>query len=177
MVQPQYSPEEALNRVKLMMGYDSSKTLNENKSVIFEQIASPDEYFKSIVKGYMKYPEKMTVNYGSPKIDPKKNAQAFQKAISPEDTLGIGRDNSGLDYIINKTFNNISDSMAMIKTYPEVAGENLYDAIDGEWFSGNLMKTIISKISSQLKSWCTVPVNSKQEICKVKSKEELKYGI
>ena len=87
MVQPQYSPEEALNRVKLMMGYDSSKTLNENKSVIFEQIASPDEYFKSIVKGYMKYPEKMTVNYGSPKIDPKKNAQAFQKAISPEDSF------------------------------------------------------------------------------------------
>jgi len=36
MVQPKYSPEEALQRVKLMMGYDSSKTLNENKSVIFE---------------------------------------------------------------------------------------------------------------------------------------------
>jgi hypothetical protein len=53
----------------------------------------------------------------------------------------------------------------------------LYDAIDGEWFSGNLMKTIVGKISSQLKSWCTVPVNSKQEICKVKSKEEMKYGI
>lgn len=37
MVQPQYSPEEALNKIKLMMGYDMSKTLNENKSVIFEQ--------------------------------------------------------------------------------------------------------------------------------------------
>jgi hypothetical protein len=172
MVQPQYSPEEALNRVKLMMGYDSSKTLNENKSVIFEQIASPDEYFKSIVKGYMKYPEKITINYGTPSINPKKNAEAFQTAID-----GLGRDISGLDYIIGKTFNKLSDSMAMIKTYPEVAGENLYDAIDGEWFSGNLMKTIVSKISSQLKSWCTVPVNSKQEICKVKSKEEMKYGI
>ena len=76
MVQPQYSPEEALNRVKLMMGYDSSKTLNENKSVIFEQIASPDEYFKSIAKGYMKYPEKITINYGNPTGDPKKNAAA-----------------------------------------------------------------------------------------------------
>ena len=31
MVQPKYSPEEALQRVKLMMGYDSSKTLTENK--------------------------------------------------------------------------------------------------------------------------------------------------
>ena len=36
MIQPKYSPEEALQRIKLMMGYDSSKTLNENKSVIFE---------------------------------------------------------------------------------------------------------------------------------------------
>jgi hypothetical protein len=31
MVQPNYNPEEALQRVKLMMGYDSSKTLTENK--------------------------------------------------------------------------------------------------------------------------------------------------
>jgi len=37
MVQPRYSPEEALERVKLMMKYDSSRTLNENKEVIFEQ--------------------------------------------------------------------------------------------------------------------------------------------
>jgi hypothetical protein len=29
MVQPKYSPEEALERIKLMMNYDSSKTLNE----------------------------------------------------------------------------------------------------------------------------------------------------
>jgi hypothetical protein len=30
MVQPKYSPEEALHRVKLMMGYDLKKTLKEN---------------------------------------------------------------------------------------------------------------------------------------------------
>jgi hypothetical protein len=30
MVQPKYSPEEALQRVKLMMGYDLKKTLKEN---------------------------------------------------------------------------------------------------------------------------------------------------
>jgi hypothetical protein len=30
MVQPKYSPEEALHRVKLMMGYDLNKTLTEN---------------------------------------------------------------------------------------------------------------------------------------------------
>jgi hypothetical protein len=37
MVQPKYSPEEALERVKLMMSYDMGKTLNENREIIFEQ--------------------------------------------------------------------------------------------------------------------------------------------
>lgn len=37
MVQPKYSPEEALQRIKLMMEYDSSKTLTENKKIISEQ--------------------------------------------------------------------------------------------------------------------------------------------
>ena len=37
MVQPKYSPEEALQRAKLMMGYDTRKTLKENKEIIFEQ--------------------------------------------------------------------------------------------------------------------------------------------
>jgi hypothetical protein len=39
MVQPKYSPEEALQRIKLMMEYDSSKTLDENKKVISEQVS------------------------------------------------------------------------------------------------------------------------------------------
>lgn len=37
MTQPKYSPQEALERVKLMMKYDTSKTLTENKSIINEQ--------------------------------------------------------------------------------------------------------------------------------------------
>jgi hypothetical protein len=41
MVQPKYSPEEALQRIKLMMEYDSSKTLSENKKVIKEQLLAP----------------------------------------------------------------------------------------------------------------------------------------
>ena len=169
MVQPNYSPEEALERVKLMMSYDMSKTLNENKVVIFEQSVNPDEYFSTIVKGYMKNPNKMTINYGNPTGDPKKNAAAFLKAIK-----GIGRQGD-IDYVINQAFNNISNSMSIIKTYPEVNGETLYDAIDGEWFSGGLMKTIVNKVTSQLKTWCTS--NPQKEICKVKSKEQMKYGI
>ena len=41
MVQPKYSPEEALKRIKLMMEYDSSKTLTENKETISEQYSAP----------------------------------------------------------------------------------------------------------------------------------------
>jgi peptidoglycan hydrolase-like protein with peptidoglycan-binding domain len=37
MVQPKYSPEEALQRIKLMMEYDLSKTSTENKKVVLEQ--------------------------------------------------------------------------------------------------------------------------------------------
>jgi hypothetical protein len=38
MVQPKYSPEEALERIKLMMKYDTSKTLNENVETINEAL-------------------------------------------------------------------------------------------------------------------------------------------
>jgi hypothetical protein len=37
MVQPNYSPKEALEKMKLLMKYDTSKTLNENVEVIKEQ--------------------------------------------------------------------------------------------------------------------------------------------
>lgn len=37
MVQPKYSPQEALEKIKLSMKYDSSKTLNENRNSISEQ--------------------------------------------------------------------------------------------------------------------------------------------
>jgi len=43
MVQVKYSPKQALEKIKLMMKYDSSKTLNENKQNISKksEIKSP----------------------------------------------------------------------------------------------------------------------------------------
>jgi uncharacterized membrane protein YgcG len=38
MVQPQYLPQEALDRIKLMMKYDTSKTLNENVETIKQPV-------------------------------------------------------------------------------------------------------------------------------------------
>jgi len=46
MVQPKYSPEEALQRAKLMMGYDTRKTLKENRETIEEQT-----WWKSMLAG------------------------------------------------------------------------------------------------------------------------------
>jgi hypothetical protein len=51
MVQPKYNPQEALERVKLMMNYDLSKTSVENKKVIEEQ-AQPNSDPFACVKNY-----------------------------------------------------------------------------------------------------------------------------
>jgi hypothetical protein len=51
MVQPKYNPQEALERVKLMMNYDLSKTSTENKKVIEEQ-AQPNSDPFACVKNY-----------------------------------------------------------------------------------------------------------------------------
>jgi peptidoglycan hydrolase-like protein with peptidoglycan-binding domain len=60
MVQPKYSPEEALQRIKLMMEYDLSKTSTENKKVVLEQTTDLTiddiKNGKSIVKLGMKDP-------------------------------------------------------------------------------------------------------------------------
>jgi hypothetical protein len=52
MVQPKYSPEEALERVKLMMKYDLSKTSVENKKVVSEQTQSNTPDPLSCIKKY-----------------------------------------------------------------------------------------------------------------------------
>lgn len=52
MVQPKYSPEEALHRVKLMMNYDLSKTSVENIKIIKEQTQKSSDPFSCIKKYY-----------------------------------------------------------------------------------------------------------------------------
>jgi hypothetical protein len=171
MKQPKYSPQEALERVKLMMKYDMGKTLNENRNVIFEQ--SSFNYFNEMVKTYMKYPQSIpNINFGSVTIPADKHAAAFNKGIS-----GIGGDASGLDEIITKTFKTLANSIAMFKSYPKINEETLYDAIKGEWFSSSVMNKIVSTVSTQLKTWCEVPRNKRNDLCKEKTKNELKYGI
>lgn len=170
MVQPKYNPQEALKRVELMMKYDSSKTLTENKEIIFEQ--SDFNYFNEISKSIMKYPDKWPIDFGKPTIDVTKHSQEIYKAIK-----GAGRDSKGLEYIIPKTFNTINNSVSTIKTYPSIGKESIYDAINGEWFAGKILSDIISRLSTQLTEWCNIPNNKKNDICTIKTKEQLKYGI
>tara|TARA_R110000868_G_scaffold122791_2_gene325568 strand:+ start:2270 stop:3142 length:873 start_codon:yes stop_codon:yes gene_type:complete len=49
MVQPKYNPQEALERVKLMMNYDLSKTSTENKKVIEEQTQPNSDPYSCII--------------------------------------------------------------------------------------------------------------------------------
>jgi len=77
MVQPKYSPEEALQRIKLMMEYDLSKTSTENKKVVLEQtkeLTIDDiKNGKSVVKLGMKGPivgkiQELLISAGYPNI-------------------------------------------------------------------------------------------------------------
>ena len=167
MYQDNYTPEESLDRIKLMMNYDSSKTLNENR-LLLEQ--DDTEYFNEIAKQFMKYPDKISINVGNPTIDVNKSAEAFYKTIQ-----GAGRRDT--DYVISKVFTSLPNTIGVLKTYPTIGKENIYDAIKGEWFSGGFMDTVVEIISSQIKQWCSVESNKKNNICVVKSKEQLKYGV
>ena len=172
MYKQTYTPEESLHRIKLMMGYDSTKTLNENENLIFEQV-DEQEYFKLLAKQFMKYPQAIPkLKFGNPSIKGSKNAAAIVKAIS-----GVGRDNSGLKYLISKSFDTLPNSIEVIKSYPAVGEESIYDAINGEWFAGQILSTMVTGLSTQLMQWCKVPQNAKNKICVPKTKEQMKYGI
>jgi peptidoglycan hydrolase-like protein with peptidoglycan-binding domain len=77
MVQPKYSPEEALQRIKLMMEYDLSKTSTENKKVVLEQTTDLTiddiKNGKSVIKLGMKGPivgqiQELLISAGYPNI-------------------------------------------------------------------------------------------------------------
>jgi hypothetical protein len=85
------------------------------------------DYFNEIAKQFMKYPNQIPINAGSPTIDVDKSALAFYKTIS-----GVGRRDT--DYVISKTFTSLPNSIGVLKAYPTVGKETIYDAIKGEWF-------------------------------------------
>lgn len=170
MVNRQYTAGESLNNIRLRMIYDSSKTLNENKRIVNEQSNGDLEYFETAVESTMKYPNQVSkLNFGSPTIDVEKAANAIKIAVD-----GVGTGFEGLTYVLDKGFTNISNSMGIIKFYPSIGNESLYDALTGEIFAGGSMSKIVTKVAGQLMEWCKT--KQKHEICIPKSKTELKYG-
>jgi hypothetical protein len=170
MVQDKYSPGESLERIKLMMSYDMGKTLNENKQIVNEQNVDDYEYFETATKSIMKYPNQISkLNFGNPTANVKVASKAIKDSVE-----GMGTDFHGLDYILKTGFNNISNSMSIIKNYESIGGESLFDALNGEWFAGGKMDKIVSQVSKQLMEWCKTKSNV--SICIPKSEDELKYG-
>jgi hypothetical protein len=53
MVQPKHNPQEALERMKLMMKYDSSKTLTENVEIIKEEKQQLNEFAPLVILGWV----------------------------------------------------------------------------------------------------------------------------
>jgi hypothetical protein len=170
MVNKQYTAGEALNEIRLRMIYDSSKTLNENKKIVNEQNTDDLLYFETAAKSIMKNPTQIkNINFGNPTANVKAATKAIKNSVE-----GIGTDFRGLDYVLKNGFNNVSNSMSIIKNYPNIGGESLFDALNGEWFAGGSMTKIVNTVAEQLMEWCKTKQNI--NICKPKSEDELKYG-
>jgi hypothetical protein len=171
MVNKQYTAGEALNEIRLRMIYDSSKTLNENKRIVNEQNTDNLLYFETAAKSIMKNPKQITnINFGNPDINSKNAATAIKTSVDKN----FGTDFKGLKYAIEKGFTKINNSMSIIKNYPSIGGESLYDALDGEWFAGSEMDDLVDVVANQLMEWCRTKQNI--GICVPKSEDELKYG-
>jgi len=170
MVNKQYTAGEALNEIRLRMIYDSSKTLNENKRIVNEQNTDDLLYFETAAKSIMKNPTQIkNINFGSPTNNFKTAASAIKKSVD-----GVGTGFGGLEYVLLSGFTNISNSMAIIKYYPTIGGESIYDALNEELFAGGSMNKIVTKVANQLMQWCSNKPNV--GICQPKSEDELKYG-
>ena len=174
MVTRKYTAEEALNEIRLRMVYDSSKTLNENLSLINE--GSTSNYYKTRVQQLMQYPDNaiFKVNFGNPTVNVEQAATTIYNAIA-----GLGTSKEPLKYVIDKAFKTLPDSVAIIKAYESSDRENetLWDALNGEWFDGGSMESMVGKVAMQLKNWCTSnPKNKKITLCQELTDDELTYG-
>ena len=177
MITKKYTPEEALNEIRLRMVYDSSKTLNENMSSVSAVSATNNpNYYKTRIEQLMQYPDNalFNVNFGNPTVNTEQAATTIYKAIS-----GLGTSTQPLSYVINNAFKTLADSISIIKNYQssEREDETLWDALNGEWFDNGSMEKLVSKVGGQLKTWCESDVKHKKNaICQVLTDDELKYG-
>jgi hypothetical protein len=90
MVQPKYSPKEAMERVKLMMGYDLSKTLTENQTRI-KPLVEQDSIDTATEKSVKKILDSCTTR---PKVEGTLDAASIASAFNRAFEYWGGTDDS-----------------------------------------------------------------------------------
>jgi len=148
------------------------------KKVLKEEILSPDSpdvknYYNTRSLQIMKYPEKIPSLTG---FDSKVVQVVSQGITDSIEGIGMGGETKEkLKYLISKGFTTLPNAIEISKEYKKKNGESLIDALDKEWMAGDSKKTIQSMIFKSIGDWCSKSPN--HSICKVKSDNELKYGI
>jgi len=192
MVQPQYSPQEALDRIKLMMKYDTSKTLNEN----VETIKQPVNEIAPLL-GFIPMALPWLIGYGTAAVagvstwiynvqgggDAFSKTQTFLQGCSSLDknlkpTQSKGDHREAADSIYNaiqgigtdedaikgaiSSMETVADLCAMAKYYNKVYGD-LYDDLDSDLDGESFRQYVWSAIA---------PIVDDAEEDLAKSKEE-----
>lgn len=161
MVQPQYSPEEALNRVKLMMSYDMSKTLNENKNIIFEQSNfGPKETSEIAHKIYKSFMGDVQSNDLQDVID-MLNDEVFGKTYEDGSCL-LSKVNSYIKSIKAGKFIDYFTTLQGV-TFDDIKNKTLMELIsmskeEGEPEFNDIKTKLITSINGELNGFCKSPV-------------------
>lgn len=153
MVQPQYSPQEALDRIKLMMKYDTSKTLNENVESINEiailgfaipwlwaagaaAAAGVGTWIYNVQGGGDAFSKTQTFLQGCTTLDKNlKPTQSKGDHRAAADSIynaiqGVGTDEAAIKGAIS-SMETVADLCAMAKYYNRTYGD-LYDDLDSD---------------------------------------------
>jgi hypothetical protein len=132
MIQPKYNPKEALKRAKLMMGYDTSKTLTENVKTLKRPLNEGADLatgVKNILDGCLSNPN----GIGAPFMDNSdvdRLASNFVEAFSSS----MGTDNDLWKKALKemKGKGGYADLCNIAKSYEEQADEDFYEGIDSD---------------------------------------------
>ena len=160
MVQPKHNPQEALERMKLMMKYDSSKTLTENVEVIKENKKPIDEGVVALAPAaaamwaWWNYSNKFT-NAAQKVKAAFQGCTALLKQSQPSDdvdfTGAADKINTALNVWSGTDEEAVRDAFKMMKTPVDICKleeeyrnkySDLYTDLDGD-FSGSDWNTYI----------------------------------
>ena len=181
MKQPKYSPEEALDRIKLMMKYDLSKTLNENKSTnVISEIAplavaglvaggaaaiglftawatQQNTNVEGKVRSFFEMCKTEELKKYPRRINNQLTtdyAENLKNAVNDEFlNVGWGTNEDEINRIFSKVYGwTPSDFCALADTYYNNYGDNLYDDLSADLDSEKEWLPILNPIISSVNS-------------------------